>query len=62
MKSSGTGMSALVTALQEILSTDAMLANLTSLIPVIGGLILFAFTFRIVRKMIKGASKGKANI
>lgn len=62
MESSGTGMSALVTALQEILSTDAMLANLTTLIPVIGGLILFAFTFRIVRKMIKGASKGKANI
>lgn len=62
MEPSGTGMSALVTALQEILSTDAMLANLTTLIPVIGGLILFAFTFRIVRKMIKGASKGKANI
>lgn len=62
MESGGTGMSALVTALQEILSTDAMLANLTTLIPVIGGLILFAFTFRIVRKMIKGASKGKANI
>lgn len=56
------GMSALVTALQGILNTEAMIANLTSLIPVIGGLILFAFTFRIVRKMIKGASKGKANV
>lgn len=55
-------MSSLNTALEGILSTDAMLANLTTLIPVIGGLILFAFTFRIVRKMIKGASKGKANI
>lgn len=56
------GMTALVTALQGILNTDSMIANLTSLIPVIGGLILFAFTFRIVRKMIKGASKGKANL
>ena len=52
----------LVTALEGILTTDAMLANLTSLIPVVGGLIVFAFTFRLVRKMIKGASKGKANI
>lgn len=55
-------MNALVTALQGILNTDSMIANLTTLIPVIGGLILFAFTFRIVRKMIKGASKGKANV
>lgn len=55
-------MEALVTALQGILTTEAMLANLTLLIPVIGGLILFAFTYRIVRRMIKGASKGKANI
>lgn len=55
-------VSALVTALQNILDTDAMLANLTTLIPVIGGLILFVFTFRIVRRMITGASKGKAKI
>lgn len=55
-------MANLVTALEGILTTDAMLANLTSLIPVVGGLIVFAFTFRLVRKMIKGASKGKANI
>ena len=55
-------MSGLVTALQGILDTDAMLANLTLLIPVIGGLILFVFTFRIVKKMIKGASSGKAKL
>ena len=55
-------MAALKTALEGILDTEAMLANLTTLIPVIGGLILFVFTFRIVKKMIKGASKGKANI
>lgn len=55
-------MTALVSALQGILNTESMIANLTTLIPVIGGLILFAFTFRIVRKMIKGASKGKANV
>lgn len=55
-------MGNLVTALQGILTTDSLLGNLTTLIPVVGGLIIFSFTFRLIRKMIKGASKGKANI
>lgn len=55
-------MEALVTALKNILTTDAMFANLTALVPVIGGVLLFAFTYRIVRKMISKASKGKAGI
>lgn len=57
-----TGMEALVTALKSILTTDAFMANLTALIPVIGGVLIFAFTYRLVRKLIKGSSKGKANI
>ena len=57
-----TNMSAVVTALTSILTTDAMFTNLASLIPVVGGVLIFAFTYRIVRKIIKGASKGKANI
>lgn len=57
-----TTMDALVTALKSVLTTDAMFANLTALIPVIGGVLLFAFTYRIVRKMISKASKGKAGI
>lgn len=57
-----TGMSGLVTALQGILTTDAFMANLTALVPVIGGVLIFAFTYRIVRKIVKGSSKGKANI
>lgn len=59
---SETGMSALVTALQGILTTDAFMGALTALVPVIGGVLLFAFVYRIVRKMIKGTAKGKANI
>lgn len=55
-------MANLVTALQSILTTDAMFTNLTALIPVLGGVLIFAFTYRLVRKVIKGASKGKANI
>lgn len=55
-------MSSVVTALQGILTTDAMFTNLASLIPVVGGVLIFAFTYRIVKKIVKGASKGKANI
>jgi len=56
------GMTALVTALTGILNTDAMVSNLALLVPVLGGVIIFAFTYRIVKKMIKGTSKGKANL
>lgn len=55
-------MEALVTALKTVLTTDAMFANLTALVPVIGGVLLFAFTYRIVRKIISKASRGKAGI
>lgn len=57
-----TVMSSLVTALSGILTTDSFFANLTSLVPVIGGVLIFAFTYRMVKKIIKGASRGKANI
>lgn len=57
-----TGMEALVTALKNILTTDAFMANLTSLVPVIGGVLIFAFTYRLVRKIVKSAQYGKANI
>lgn len=62
MEGGATGMSELVTALQSILTTDAFMGALTDLIPVVGGVLLFAFVYRIVRRMIKGTAKGKANI
>ena len=57
-----TSMSAVVTALQSILTTDAMFTNLASLIPVIGGVLIFAFTYRIIRRIIGKAQKGKATV
>lgn len=57
-----TGMNALLTALQSAISTETMLANLTTLIPFVGGVAIFAFTYRLVRKLIGGASRGKAKI
>ena len=55
-------MEGLVTALQGILTTDAMFTNLTTLVPVLGGVLIFAFTYRIVRKIISKAQRGKAGI
>lgn len=62
MGTTTTSMSSVVTALQGILTTDAMFTNLSSLIPVVGGVLIFAFTYRIVRKIVSGAQKGKAKI
>ncbi len=57
-----TAMSSVVTALQSILTTDAMFTNLAALIPVVGGVLIFAFTYMIVKKIVKGAAKGRARI
>lgn len=57
-----TSMSNVVTALQTALNTDAMFTNLGVLIPVVGGVLIFAFTYRIIRRIIKGANSGKARI
>lgn len=57
-----TSMSAVVTALQSILTTDAMFTNLAALIPVVGGVLIFAFTYRIIRRIVKGAQGGKARV
>lgn len=62
MEGGATSMSALVTALQSILTTDAMFTNLSALIPVVGGVLIFAFTYRIVRRIVKSAQRGKASI
>lgn len=57
-----TSMSNVVSALQTALNTDAMFTNLGVLIPVVGGVLIFAFTYRIIRRIIKGANSGKAKI
>lgn len=57
-----TAMSNVATALQTAISTDTMFTNLATLIPVVGGVLIFAFTYRIVRRIVSGANKGKAKI
>lgn len=55
-------MQNVVTALEGILTTDAMFTNLALLIPVVGGVLIFAFTYRIIRRIVSKAQKGKAGI
>ena len=62
MEGGAVGMAELSTALKGILTTDAFMGALTGLIPVVGGVLLFAFVYRVVRRMVKGTAKGKANI
>ena len=57
-----TAMESVVTALKTILTTDAMFTNLSALIPVVGGVLIFAFTYRIVRRIVSKAQRGKAGI
>lgn len=57
-----TGMEAVVNALKSILTTDAMFTNLGLLIPVVGGVLIFSFTYRIIKKIVGGANSGKARI
>lgn len=57
-----TSMSSVVSALQSAVNTDAMFTNLGVLIPVVGGVLIFAFTYRIIRRIISGANKGKARV
>ena len=57
-----TAMTQVVSALQGILTTDAMFTNLAALIPVVGGVLIFAFTYRIIRRIVSGAQRGKSRI
>lgn len=62
VEGSVTAMESVVSALKSILTTDAMFTNLGLLIPVVGGVLIFAFTYRIIRRIVSGANKGKAKI
>ncbi len=55
-------MEGVVTALGQAINTESMFSTLGTLIPVVGGVLVFAFSYRMIRKIITGAAKGKARI
>lgn len=56
------GMSAFISALNTGLSGDAMWGSVADAAPLIITLVLFALGFYLVRKLIKGAGKGKIRV
>lgn len=57
-----TGMQAFITALQANLTSANLWGELTAVGGFLGLMVVFAFGYRIVRKLINGVSKGKARI
>lgn len=58
----GTGMSGWIDAFKSTWNTGSMWGELTAAAGLIGLVVVFVFGYRIVRKLVKGVSKGKANI
>lgn len=55
-------MNSAVTALATEVSSDALWGVFTSALPYIGVVVLVSFGFYLIKKMIRGVSKGKAKI
>lgn len=51
-----------INAVQATFTIEQMWTTLVQVGAFIGTLILFAFSYRVIRKLIGGASKGKARI
>lgn len=51
-----------ISTLSTTVSSDALWGVFNSAVPYIGVVVLVGFGFYLVRKMIKGVSKGKAKI
>ena len=57
-----TGLSDWVGAFQATWNSASMWTELTAAAGLIGLVVVFAFGYRIVRRLVSGASKGKARI
>lgn len=62
MTPTATGMSGFITALETELTSANLWTELTAAAAFIGLMVVFAFGYRVVRKVIKGAARGKANV
>lgn len=57
-----TGMANAISTLSTTVSSDSLWGVFNTAVPYIGVVVLVGFGFYLVRKMIKGVSKGKAKI
>lgn len=62
---SGDGMSDMITALTSSttgITSGSLWTEAANAVPLIVGIFVFAFGYRIVKKLLKGGVKGKVNI
>lgn len=57
-----TGMQGIVTQLTTKITSEGLFGTVGEVFPFVIIMIGFAFGYRVLRKAVKGASKGKANI
>lgn len=57
-----TGMTTFITQLETELTSGKLWTELSNAAPFIGLMVVFAFGYYIVRKVIKGVAKGKARV
>lgn len=62
MEGNVTGMQDIVTQLTTGITSEGLFGTVSEIIPFVIIMIGFAFGYRVLRKAVKGASKGKANI
>lgn len=58
----GTAVQGLASALQQAISFETMITNITAFVGLIAGVVIFAFSYRLVKKLVTGASRGKAKM
>lgn len=56
------GMSGIVSSLTSGITSAGLFGTVAEIMPFIVIMIGFAFGYKVLRKVVKGASKGKANI
>lgn len=54
-----TGMTGFISALTTGITSDTLWAEVTKAAPFIIGVVIFAFGYYVVRKLVKGTGKGK---
>lgn len=57
-----TGMTNIIAQLKEGITSAGLFGTVAEIIPFVIVMIGFAFGYKVLRKAVKGASKGKANI
>ena len=62
METAAVGMESIVSQLKAGITSAGLFGTVSEIIPFVIVMIGFAFGYKVLRKAVKGASKGKANI